>query len=141
METQIFMQAAGGSGWMGQMVLIGLLFLVFYFLLFRPQQQRMKKHQAMLSSLKKGDNIVTSGGVHAKVVSVKEDVVEAEIADGIVVKIARPMISDKVEKASKDSKATKAAQSSKTTKSVAKKAPSSKTKKATTAAKKTTSKK
>ena len=77
--------------------LIGLplaLFVLFYFLMIRPQQQRMKKHQEMLGGLKRGDNIVLSSGVHGKIVRVEDATVGVEIATGVTVKVRKAMITE-----------------------------------------------
>jgi len=77
--------------------LIGLplaLFVLFYFLMIRPQQQRMKKHQEMLNGLKRGDNIVLSSGVHGKIVRVEDASVGVEIATGVTVKVRKAMITE-----------------------------------------------
>lgn len=73
--------------------LIGLVVL-FYFLMIRPQQTRMKAHQAMLASIKRGDNVVLSSGVHGKVVRVEDADVGVEIATGVTVKVRKGMISE-----------------------------------------------
>ena len=78
-----------------------LAFLViFYFLLWRPQAKRQKEHKAMLAALKKGDRIVTNGGLYATVLNVKENegVVVASIADGVKVEIAQVSIATVVKK-------------------------------------------
>jgi preprotein translocase subunit YajC len=64
---------------------------IFYFLMWRPQAKRQKEHKAMLSALKKGDRIVTTGGLHATVLNVKEDrgVIVATISEGVKVEISR----------------------------------------------------
>ena len=77
--------------------LIGLplaLFVLFYFLMIRPQQQRMKKHQEMLNGLKRGDNIVLSSGVFGKIVRVEDLTVGVEIATGVTVKVRKGMITE-----------------------------------------------
>ena len=77
--------------------LIGLplaLFVLFYFLMIRPQQQRMKKHQEMLSGLKRGDNIVLSSGVFGKIVRVEDASVGVEIATGVTVKVRKALITE-----------------------------------------------
>lgn len=77
--------------------LIGLplaLFVLFYFLMIRPQQRRMKKHQELLSSLKRGDNIVLSSGVYGKIVRVEDASVGVEIATGVTVKVRKAMITE-----------------------------------------------
>ena len=77
--------------------LIGLplaLFVLFYFLMIRPQQQRMKQHQATLASLKRGDNVVLSSGVMGKIVRVEDAEVGLEIATGVTVKVKKAMITE-----------------------------------------------
>ena len=71
-----------------------LIMVVFYFLLIRPQQQRMKQHRQMVSELKKGDAIVTSGGFIGKVKGLTDEDVSVEIAPNVVVKVVRSTISE-----------------------------------------------
>lgn len=72
-----------------------LIFVVFYFLLLRPQQKKVKVHQEMLTALRRGDRIVTNGGLIGVVVKILSDQeVQVEIAENVRVKIARAMISD-----------------------------------------------
>ena len=71
-----------------------VLFVLFYFMLIRPQQKRAKEHQAMVAGLKRGDNVVLSSGVIGKVVRVEEREVGVEIAQGVTVKVVKTMISD-----------------------------------------------
>jgi preprotein translocase subunit YajC len=65
------------------------MFAIFYFLLIRPQQKKSKQHKALLSSLRKGDKVVTSGGLHGVITGVADDVVTMEIAPKIRVKVSR----------------------------------------------------
>jgi len=69
-----------------------LIFVIFYFLLIRPQQKKAKEHQAYLSNLKKGDMVVTSGGLHGEITGLTDTVVTLEIADNIRVKVSRQHI-------------------------------------------------
>jgi preprotein translocase subunit YajC len=71
---------------------MGLLFAVFYFILIRPQQKRQKEHRQLLANLKKGDKIVTTGGIQGTVVSLSDTVVTVEIADKVKVKVGRNFI-------------------------------------------------
>lgn len=73
--------------------LIGLVVL-FYFLMIRPQQRRMKQHQQMLAAIKRGDTVVLSSGVLGKVVRVEDREVGVEIATGVTVKVRKAMISE-----------------------------------------------
>jgi len=79
----------GGGGGFGAFIPLVLMFAIFYFLLIRPQQKKAKTHKQMLSSVKKGDKIVSSGGLHGVVTGISEDVVTMEIAPKVRVKISR----------------------------------------------------
>lgn len=70
------------------------LVVLFYFLMIRPQQRRMKQHQQMLAALKRGDNVVLSSGMIGKVVRVEDKEVGLEIATGVTVKVVKSMIAD-----------------------------------------------
>lgn len=87
-------QGAPGSP-LQPLVLMGLMFVVFYFLLIRPQQKRAKTHREMVNTLTSGDQVVTAGGIHGKVVAVQDDVITLEIASGVKVKFNRTSIASK----------------------------------------------
>jgi preprotein translocase subunit YajC len=72
------------------MLIIGIM----YFLMIRPQQKRLKDHQALIAAIRRGDTIVTSGGIIGKVSKVEEQEVQVEIAEGVKVKILRSTISE-----------------------------------------------
>jgi preprotein translocase subunit YajC len=72
---------------------IAIIFVVFYILLIRPQQQKAKEHKVMLSNLKRNDDIITSGGLYGKVIQLADDVVTVEIAPNVRVRVSRPQIS------------------------------------------------
>jgi preprotein translocase subunit YajC len=83
----------GGSDIFTAMLPLVLIFAVFYFLLIRPQQKKMKTHQQMIGNLQRGDKIVTGGGLHGTVTKVLNEVdVMVEIAEGVRVKVARGTI-------------------------------------------------
>ena len=86
----------GATDLLLQFAPILLLVVIFWLLIFRPQQKRMKAQQAMLAAIARGDTIVTTGGIVGKVTKVTEDAadIEVEIADGVKVKVARAMISE-----------------------------------------------
>ncbi|MCB2093709.1 MAG: preprotein translocase subunit YajC [Rhodobacteraceae bacterium] len=94
--TPAFAQAAGGAGAAGaltQFLPLILIFAIMYFLLIRPQQKKLKDHKAMVEALRRGDQVVTQGGIVGKVSKVKEDgELEVEIADGVKVRIVRSTI-------------------------------------------------
>jgi preprotein translocase subunit YajC len=94
-----FAQSAGPAGDSSQALLVQflpfiLIIGVFYFLLIRPQQKRMKAHQQMITNLKKGDTVVTSGGLIGKLKSVQDDEVRVELAPNVDVRVVRSTISD-----------------------------------------------
>ena len=71
-----------------------LIFVIFYFLLIRPQQRRVKQHQQMVSDVKPRDTVVTSGGLIGKVTKVDENEIELEVAQGVRVRVVKSMLSD-----------------------------------------------
>lgn len=95
--TMTMVQAApAGPGGVSQF-LIGLapwlfIFLIFYLLMIRPQQRRMKQHQSALAAIKKGDEVVTGGGIRGRVTKVADDEVEVEIANNVRVRVIKSTI-------------------------------------------------
>ena len=90
--------AAAPPGWVQFLPIVGMI-VIFYFLLIRPQQKKMKEHRAMVEALRRGDQVVTSGGIVAKVSKVQEDgMVEVEIADGVKVKVIKHTITQVLNK-------------------------------------------
>lgn len=98
MITPAFAQSAApaGSGDMLiQLVPFILIFVIMWFLIIRPQQKRVKTHQEMIKNVRRGDTIVTTGGLVGKVSKVVDDnELEVEIADGVKVRLVRSMVSD-----------------------------------------------
>ncbi len=98
MITPAFAQAAGAGGstdMLMSLVPFVLIFVIMWFLIIRPQQKRVKAHQEMIKNVRRGDTVVTSGGIIAKVTKVTDDAeLEAEIADGVRVKLVKGMITD-----------------------------------------------
>jgi preprotein translocase subunit YajC len=101
--TQAYAQAAAGAPAAGggmsdilvQLAPILLLVVIFWLLIFRPQQKRVKAQQAMLSAIRRGDTVVTTGGIIGKVTKANDgEDLEVEIAQGVKVKLMRGMISD-----------------------------------------------
>lgn len=87
--------APGGSAaFLIQFAPLVLIFVIFWFLLIRPQQQRMKQHQARIAAVKKGDQVVTGGGLVGKVTKVEENHVEIELAQGLRVRAVKSTLSD-----------------------------------------------
>ena len=84
--------AAAGGGFASLVPLL-LIMVIFYFLLIRPQQKRVKEHRNMIESLKKGDKIITGGGIYGTITDVKEGFLRVEIADGVRIKVKQDSIS------------------------------------------------
>jgi len=75
-----------------------IIFGIFYFILIRPQQQKQKKHKAMLESTQKGDNVITIGGIYGIIKDIKGETLTLEIAKDVVIKTTRSAIGTKKEK-------------------------------------------
>ena len=88
-------EAKGGPSAFVSMMPIILLFVVFYFLLIRPQQKKAKEHKEMLSKLEKGDNVMTNGGIFGKITGVTENAYNIEIANNTTIKVAKEFIASK----------------------------------------------
>ena len=88
-------QSAGGQSFIIQLLPLILIFVVFYFLLIRPQQKRVKQHREMVTNLKVGNQVITSGGILAKIVKVDDNnYITISISDGVNVKIKRDTITE-----------------------------------------------
>ena len=98
MITPAFAQATGAGGstdMLMSLVPFVLIFVIMWFLIIRPQQKRVKAHQELLKNVRRGDTIITAGGIVAKVSKVIDDAeVEAEIAEGVRVRLVKGMITD-----------------------------------------------
>ncbi|MDI9569677.1 MAG: preprotein translocase subunit YajC [Pseudomonadota bacterium] len=92
----------GGGGDWSFIVVMGILFAIFYFLLIRPQQQKQKELKSLLENLAHGDTVLTSGGIHGKIVGLTDNVVSLEIADKVKIKVSRSFISAVLQKAGKE---------------------------------------
>lgn len=82
----------GGGSLVSTIIMFGAIFAIFYFMIIRPQQKRAKEREKLLSSVEKGDKIITSGGVHATVVGLEEKTVLIEIAPNVKIKVERSAI-------------------------------------------------
>ncbi len=96
--TPAYAQAVGSGGptdFVMQLVPFAVILVIMYFMIMRPQQKRAKAHQDMISNVRRGDTVVTAGGLIAKVSRTLDDAeVEVEIAQGVKVRLLRTMISD-----------------------------------------------
>jgi preprotein translocase subunit YajC len=89
---------AGSMGGMAQFLPLVLIFVVFYFLLIRPQQKQAKLHQAFLNDLKKGSKVVTKGGLHGVISGIADNIISLEIAKDVIVKVSRDGIAGSLTK-------------------------------------------
>jgi len=90
--------AGGGQSAISSLIPLVLMFAIFYFLLIRPQQKKAKEHKALIEALKKGDQVVTAGGIHGKVNAVEDTVVILEIANGVNIKVNKGHIASITQK-------------------------------------------
>lgn len=83
----------GGGNLMSTIIMFGAIFLIFYFMIIRPQQKRSKEREKMLSNVEKGDKVVTSGGIHGIIAGIDEKTVLLAITENVKVKVERSAIS------------------------------------------------
>jgi len=95
LDTTIFIQQFGP---------LILIFVIFYFLIIRPQQKREKERRNMLNSLQEGDEIITIGGIFGRILNIKDDVITLEVGDKVKIKVTRSAIGNVIKKAEKSSK-------------------------------------
>jgi preprotein translocase subunit YajC len=95
MLMTVFAQLGGGSDMLVSLLPFALIFVIMYFLILRPQQKRVKQHQEMVTSLRRGDTVVTSGGLVGKITKVVDDSeIELQLADGVRVRQMRAMVQE-----------------------------------------------
>ena len=92
-------ETAGGFNWM-LIVFLVLIFGLFYFLFIRPQRKRQKEHQQLVEELKRGDNVVTAGGIYGVVESISEDSIVVKVESGTTVRVAKASVALKRERSS-----------------------------------------
>lgn len=95
--TEAFAQSggdAGGASMIIQFLPIILIFVIMYFLILRPQRQKARAHQEMVANLRRGDTVVTSGGLIGKVAKVDDSEIQVEIAEEVRVRVVRGMIAE-----------------------------------------------
>jgi len=85
-------QAQSGGLWYMQLLPFAFIFIIFYFLLIRPQQKRQKEHQNLLSNLKTGDKVITSSGIHGLIANVKDTTFLVKIADNVKIEVDKNAI-------------------------------------------------
>ena len=83
----------GAAGIIGFIMPMALVFIIFYFLVLRPQNQRMKAHTAAINAVQKGDEVITGGGIRGKATKITDNEVEVEIAQGVKVRVVKSTLS------------------------------------------------
>ncbi len=89
--------APGGAGGFASFIPLILMFVIFYFLLIRPQQKKTKEHRQMIENLRTGDRIITAGGLHGRITGVSETFLTVEIAEKVRVRVNRSSVSGLVQ--------------------------------------------
>jgi len=100
----ILLQAGGGSAMTGNLVLIGGIIVIFYFFMIRPQQKKQKDQKNFLNEIKKGDAVVTTGGIHGKVASIDDDTILLDVDRGTKIKVEKGSVSLEASKKQTDKK-------------------------------------
>ena len=90
--------AGGGQSAITSLVPLVIMFGIFYFLLIRPQQKKAKEHKALLEALKKGDHVVTAGGMHGKISAVEDNIVTIEVANNVNIKFNKAHVAAIIDK-------------------------------------------
>lgn len=88
-------EGADGGGGMSTMIMFAAMFAIIYFLMIRPQQKRNKEHKAMLEGLQKGEKVITSSGVHGKIVEYTDHTVKLEVAPNLIMTFEKTAIANK----------------------------------------------
>jgi preprotein translocase subunit YajC len=82
----------GGGSLVSTLIMFGVIFAIFYFMIIRPQQKRAKEREALLSAIKKGDKVITSGGLHGVIAGLEDKTVLLDLGNNIKVKVERSAI-------------------------------------------------
>lgn len=102
MEFLLFAMGAqpqeGEGGMMSTLIMFGAIFLIFYFMIIRPQQKRQKEKEKMISEMKKGDKVITSGGIHGTVAGMDEKTILVDLGNNVKVTVERASVTVVVDK-------------------------------------------
>jgi preprotein translocase subunit YajC len=91
-------QGGEGGGMVSTIIMFGAIFLIFYFMIIRPQQKKAKDRDRLLSNLEKGDKVITSGGIHGIIAGIDEKTLLLQISDNLKVKVERSAITQVISK-------------------------------------------
>tara|TARA_B110000091_G_scaffold197697_1_gene226140 strand:- start:157 stop:471 length:315 start_codon:yes stop_codon:yes gene_type:complete len=91
---------AAADGGMSMLIMVGLFFVIMYFMIIRPQNKRVKEHNKLIDSLSNGTEVVVSNGIMGKIIKIKDDVVELEVANDVSIKVRKSSITTVLPKGS-----------------------------------------
>ena len=95
-----YAQTSQAGGGMSMLVMIGIFFIIMYFMIIRPQNKRAKEHNKLIDSLTNGTEVVISNGIMGKIVGIKDDTIELEISKGVSIKVRKNSVSTVLPKGS-----------------------------------------
>ena len=95
-----YAQTSQAGGGMSMLVMIGIFFLIMYFMIIRPQNKRAKEHNKLIDSLTNGTEVVISNGIMGKILGIKDDTIELEISKGVSIKVRKNSVSTVLPKGS-----------------------------------------
>lgn len=84
---------SGGGGMVSTVIMFALIIFIFYFMIIRPQSKRQKERQKMLEAMRKGDKVITSGGIHGRIIGMEDKTLLVEIAENVKVKVEKSSVS------------------------------------------------
>ena len=98
--NDVYAQTSQTGGGMSMLIMIGIFFVIMYFMIIRPQNKRAKEHNKLIDSLTNGTEVVVSNGIMGKIVSIKDDTIDLEISKGINIKVRKNSVSTVLPKGS-----------------------------------------
>ena len=98
--NDVYAQTSQSGGGMSMLIMIGIFFVIMYFMIIRPQNKRAKEHNKLIDSLTNGTEVVVSNGIMGKIVSIKDDTIDLEISKGINIKVRKNSVSTVLPKGS-----------------------------------------
>ncbi|MBT3520308.1 MAG: preprotein translocase subunit YajC [Gammaproteobacteria bacterium] len=99
--SNAYAQTAGpADGGMSMLIMVGLFFVIMYFMIIRPQNKRVKEHNKLIESLSVGTEVVVSNGIMGKIIKIKDDIVELEISNNVIIKVRKSSVTTVLPKGS-----------------------------------------
>ena len=98
--SNAYAQAPAADGGMSMLIMVGLFFIIMYFMIIRPQNKRVKEHNKLIESLSVGTEVVVSNGIMGKIIKIKDDIVELEISNNVIIKVRKSSVTTVLPKGS-----------------------------------------